>query len=124
MKKKKEDDNSEKSRSRSREKELEKQQGSTKKQAKKGSKKSKEIEIKIFDDKNLIQIPSIEKYIENLTDEITDSEYLKKNDMDQIRLNKLLNFYISTDQKKDFLTIYENFQFLLTYEDRKEYQKK
>ena len=44
--------------------------------------------------------------------------------MDQIRLNKLLNFYISTDQKKNFLTTYEHFQFLLTYEDRKEYQKK
>ena len=122
----KEDDDDRKSRSRSREREEKnnKLEKSTKSRKKTKSTLKKKIKIEIFDDAKLYQIPSIQKYIDELPTNMTDEEYIKANDMNPKRLNSLLGYYISTNKKEEFLNRYEKFQFLLSFKDRQSYQKK
>lgn len=120
-----EEDRGKRSRSRSseREKEREKKREDSDREGKRQSKiKLINLNIQIFNDTNLEQIPSIKNYIINIENENNDEAYLKKNDMNSERLNRLLESYYKSNKINEFLNCYAKNQFLLSYEKRILYQ--
>ena len=89
--------------------------------------KEKKINIPIIDDSNLIEITSIEDFLETSkksleAEEITLEEYIKKNDIDDKNIVKFLTNLQNNGDINKFISTYESCQFKIKTEDRKKFQ--